>query len=66
MAGLDDDGVVMFTAVDVREVHSRQDGGVHVDATVGLTLPVWAAAPEVSRRRARPARSTSWPCFRCG
>jgi adenosylcobinamide amidohydrolase len=40
-------GVVMFTAVDVRRVHSREDGGVAVDATVGLTLPVWAAAPDV-------------------
>ena len=49
--GLDDDGVVMFTAVDVREVRSRQDGGVHVDATVGLTLPVWAAAPDVGAAR---------------
>ena len=52
VAGLDDDGVVMFTAVDVREVRSRQDGGVHVDATVGLTLPVWAAAPDVGAARA--------------
>ena len=51
-AGLDDGGVVMFTAVDVREVCSRQDGGVHVDATVGLTLPVWAAAPDASATRA--------------
>jgi adenosylcobinamide amidohydrolase len=40
-------GVVMFTAVDVREVFSREDGRVHVDATVGLTLPEWAAAPDV-------------------
>jgi len=40
-------GVVMFTALDVSRVRSAQDGGVHVDATVGLTLPVWAAAPDV-------------------
>jgi adenosylcobinamide hydrolase len=46
-AGLDGAGVAMFTAVDVRRVHSREDGGVRVDATVGLTLPVWAAAPDV-------------------
>lgn len=52
VAGLDGDGVVMFTAVDVREVRSRQDGGVYVDATVGLTLPVWAAAPDVGAARA--------------
>lgn len=41
-------GVVMFTAVDVRDVQSAHDGGVHVDATVGLTLPVWAAAPDTT------------------
>lgn len=41
-------GVVMFTAVDVREVRSAEDGGVHADATVGLTLPVWAAAPDTA------------------
>jgi adenosylcobinamide hydrolase len=43
-----DGGVVMFTAVDVREVRSAEDGGVRVDATVGLTLPVWAAAPDTA------------------
>jgi len=48
-AGLEDGaGVVMFTAVDVREVRSAEDGGVRVDATVGLTLPVWAAAPDAA------------------
>ena len=48
-AGLEDaGGVVMFTAVDVREVRSAEDGGVRVDATVGLTLPVWAAAPDAT------------------
>jgi adenosylcobinamide amidohydrolase len=45
VAGLQGDGVVMFTALDVRRVQRRTDGGVHADATVGLTLPVWAAAP---------------------
>ena len=43
-----DGGVVMFTALDVRKVRSAEDGGVRVDATVGLTLPVWAAAPDTS------------------
>jgi adenosylcobinamide hydrolase len=47
-AGLDGGGVVMFTAVDVQDVQRRTDGGVHVDATVGLILPVWAAAPEAA------------------
>jgi adenosylcobinamide hydrolase len=47
-AGLSGAGVVMFTAVDVRNVQQRTDGGLHVDATVGLALPVWAAAPETA------------------
>jgi len=47
-AGLTGTGVVMFTAVDVRSVKRSSDGGVQVDATIGLTLPVWAAAPEAA------------------
>jgi adenosylcobinamide hydrolase len=47
-AGLSGTGVVMFTAVDVRGVQRRTDDGLHVDATVGLTLPVWAAAPDAA------------------
>jgi adenosylcobinamide hydrolase len=39
-------GVVMLTAADVRRVQSAEDGGVRVDATVGLTIPTWAAAPD--------------------
>lgn len=39
-------GVVMLTALDVRRVQSARDGEVQVAATVGLTLPVWAAAPD--------------------
>jgi adenosylcobinamide hydrolase len=57
-AGIDEadgTGVVMFTAVDVRRVQERGEGGLRVDATVGLTLPVWAAAPEVA---AEPAPGT--------
>jgi adenosylcobinamide hydrolase len=41
---LDGCGVVMFTAADVRRVRRAEDGGVHVEATVGLTHPTWAAA----------------------
>jgi adenosylcobinamide amidohydrolase len=47
-ATVDGAGVVMFTAVDVRTVQSRRDSGVRVHATVGLTLPVWAAAPDAT------------------
>jgi adenosylcobinamide hydrolase len=48
-AGLEHaNGVVMFTAADVRGVRSRHDGGVCVDVTVGLTHPVWAAAPDAA------------------
>ena len=58
-AGLGDaGGVVMFTAVDVREVRSGEDGGVRVDATVGLTLPVWAAAPDATAAAAGAAPGT--------
>jgi adenosylcobinamide hydrolase len=38
-------GVGMLTAVDVRSVRSADDGGAHVDASVGTTIPTWAAAP---------------------
>lgn len=54
-AQLSGPGVVMFTALDVRRVQRRADDGVHVDATVGLTLPVWAAAPDTA---AAPAPGT--------
>lgn len=54
-ARLSGDGVVMFTALDVRRVQRRTDAGVHVDATVGLALPVWAAAPDAA---AAPAPGT--------
>jgi adenosylcobinamide amidohydrolase len=57
-ATVDGAGVVMFTAVDVREVRSGEDGGVRVDATVGLTLPVWAAAPDATSAAAGAAPGT--------
>jgi adenosylcobinamide amidohydrolase len=40
------DGVVMFTAASVDQHTVADDEGVVVTATVGLTLPVWAAAPD--------------------
>jgi adenosylcobinamide hydrolase len=45
-AGLVGPGVGMMTAVDVRAVVRASDGGVTVDATVGVNLPVWAAGDE--------------------
>jgi len=42
-AGLEGNGVVMFTASDVRRVRLAVDGGVQAEATVGLTHPTWAA-----------------------
>lgn len=33
----------MFTAADVERVQRGADGGVVVEATVGLTHPIWAA-----------------------
>lgn len=41
--GVTGPGVVMFTAADVRRVEVATDGGVRVDATVGVTHPTWAA-----------------------
>jgi adenosylcobinamide amidohydrolase len=45
-------GVGMLTAADVGRVSRCDDQpGVLVEATVGLSLPVWAAAPEDARAR---------------
>ena len=46
-AGLDDidSGVGLLTAADVDAWRSREDEGVRVDATVGVRIPIWAAAP---------------------
>jgi adenosylcobinamide hydrolase len=45
-AGLDPDaGVALFTAADVQDVCSVDDGGVRADVTAGVRLPMWAAAP---------------------
>lgn len=43
LTGLPGEGVVMFTAADVPGVHRADDGGVGVEATIGLTHPTWAA-----------------------
>ena len=45
-------GVGMLTAADVGRVAvSDEEPGVRVEVTVGLSLPVWAAAPEDARAR---------------
>ena len=43
--GLVGAGVGMLTAAEVGAVATAEDAGVRVEATVGLTRPVWAAAP---------------------
>jgi adenosylcobinamide amidohydrolase len=46
LAGL---GVGMLTAADVGAAVVAEDGGVRVEATVGLTRPIWASAPPERR-----------------
>jgi adenosylcobinamide hydrolase len=41
-------GIGMLTAVDVRQVRTSQEDGIEVAATVGLSHPTWAAAPETA------------------
>ncbi|MDH6461500.1 adenosylcobinamide hydrolase [Micromonospora sp. A200] len=43
--GLAGPGIGLLTGVDVAEVVARADTGVRAWATVGLGMPVWAAAP---------------------
>jgi adenosylcobinamide amidohydrolase len=43
--GLGGHGVGMLTAAQVTKVVQRGDEGVHVAATVGLSVPTWAAEP---------------------
>jgi adenosylcobinamide amidohydrolase len=44
--GLTGAGIGLLTAVDVREVEHRSDGGVHVSVTTGIGAhPTWAAGP---------------------
>jgi adenosylcobinamide amidohydrolase len=44
--GLRGEGVGLLTAADVDAVQSTTDGGSRVDATVGIRVPTWAAAPD--------------------
>jgi adenosylcobinamide amidohydrolase len=61
-AGLAGPGAGMMTAVDVRVAETVRQEGIHVDATVGVTRPQWAAADDepgaVSERGARPVVGT--------
>ncbi|WDZ85731.1 adenosylcobinamide amidohydrolase [Micromonospora cathayae] len=54
--GLDGPGVGLLTGVDVTELVTAADGGVRVWATVGLGIPVDAAAPAPSLDAAVPAQ----------
>ena len=49
-------GVGMLTAAPVDRVAVVEDEGVRVEATVGLSLPVWAAAPADEGTLAEAAR----------
>jgi adenosylcobinamide amidohydrolase len=53
--GLDGPGIGMLTAVDVRLVTASREDGVAAAATVGLTHPSWAAAPDADATAAGPA-----------
>ncbi len=45
--GLAGPGVGMLTAVDLRQVWRQEDEGARVEVSVGITVPTWAAAPDV-------------------
>ena len=51
-AGLSGPGVGLLTAVDVRTASTVHHHGIDLDATVGVTLPQWAAAEEGASRSA--------------
>jgi adenosylcobinamide hydrolase len=48
-------GCGLLTAVDVTRHHVATDSGVHAAATVGLSSPTWAAAPDGHFRRELPS-----------
>ena len=52
--GLRGAGVGMLTAAEVADVARAEDGGVRVEATVGLDRPLWAAAPSEDAVAAAP------------
>jgi adenosylcobinamide hydrolase len=52
--GLSRDGVGLLTAARVQEVTAAEDEGATCDATVGLSVPTWAAAPDGAWSRWAP------------
>lgn len=54
--GLDpiDEGVGFLTAARVLDVETTDDGGVTCHATVGISTPTWASAPDGAWSRWRP------------
>ena len=63
--GLVGTGCGLLTAVDVTRHHLAVDGGVHAAATVGLSNPAWAAAPDGDFRRELPSgvQTTLFPDY---
>jgi adenosylcobinamide hydrolase len=61
-------GCGLLTAVDVTRHYCAADGGVHAAATVGLSNPAWAAAPDHHFRRELPSdvRTTAFADYRVG
>ena len=52
--GCEGAGVGMLTAADVRDASIAEEDGIEVCATVGVTLPAWAAADDGEVRPWRP------------
>ncbi len=48
------DGIGFLTAARVLDVESHEDGGATCDATVGISTPTWAAAPDGAWSRWTP------------
>lgn len=59
--GLSGPGVGMLTAAEVAAVAAAEEAGVLVEATVGLDLPVWAAAPAEDEASARTPTAAGAP-----
>lgn len=53
-AGLQGDGIGFLTAARVGDVVSAEDDGARCDATVGISVPTWAAAPDGAWSRWEP------------
>lgn len=52
--GLEGAGVGLLTAARVRELAEAHDGGARCWATVGISVPTWAAAPDGAWSRWEP------------